>query len=463
MNKKTNDELVKLTLRRLEKGAIDAATAATLLGISERHVYRLRKPKEEKPKPVRKPPANKTDPATEGRVVELYLTKYEGFSHTHFREKLESEEGIAVNLKTLTRILMRHRLASPFATKKTKREMKRALRSISQATKPDNEQSPKSDDTIIEEARETHNRVRHVENFGELLQLDARQDFYVAGEKWSLHLAIDVASGTFVGAYFDKEETLNGYQHVLHQIVKRYGIPKCILTDNRTVFEFLNRNSKAESKNTLIQFRYSCIQLGIRLQTTSVATYKSVIERGNGTFGRRVPQEMRLLGIRDLKTANAFLANYLNEMNGRFAHGYPGKNVFRKAPDDETLCNMIGVVSRRVFDKSCCVKYSNEHYIATVHGKIVAFAQGVKCLVIRTFDGRLIISVDSVAYKAARVGDYDFDPEKQCNPEGREFLASHRVNSAELVNYRRKHVSSWNYESFQRYVERELWYIDEKR
>lgn len=456
MNKKTNDDLLDVTMKRLEGKEIDVATAAVILGVTERQVYRLKKPMADKPKPIRKPPKNKTDQLLEERVVELYQTKYRGFSHVHFHEKLGSEEGIAINLKTLTRILKRHFQISPFATKKTKRETKKILQSISGAGNQRGLQNPISDNSIIEDAKEIHNRVHHIENFGELIQLDARTDYYVEGEKWTLHLSIDVASGVFVGAYFDKEETLNGYQHVLYQIIKDYGIPKCILSDNRTVFEFLSKNSKEESKNTLIQFRYSCIQLGIKLQTTSVATYKAIIERANGTFGRRVPQEMRLLGIKDIGIANAFLRGFLKEMNEKFAHDYSGNKVFRRAPDEETLCNMIGAITRRVFDKSCAIKYRNKYYFATVHGKIVAFAKGTKCLVIKTFDSRMIISVDSVAYEAIAVDDYDYDVEKQCNPEGNEFIASHRVNSVELINYRRKHISNWNYNSFQRYVDREL-------
>jgi len=460
MNKKTNDDLVKLTLKRLEKRKIDIATAAVILGVTERQIYRLRKPKIDKPKPIRKPPINKTDLVIENKIVELYKTKYKGFSHVHFQEKLEIEEKIIINLKTLTRILKRHYLISPFATKKTKKEIKKILQSISRASNQRGLQNPIVDNNIIEDAKEIHNRVHHMENFGELIQLDARQDYYVEEEKWTLHLSIDVASGIFVGAYFDKEETLVGYQHVLYQIIKDYGIPKCILSDNRTVFEFLSKNSKEESKNTLIQFKYSCIQLGIKLQTTSVATYKSIIERANGTFGRRVPQEMKLLGIKDLNVANIFLKNHLREMNEKFAHDYLGKNVFRTAPEEETLCNMIGTITRRVFDKSCSIKYKNKYYFATVHDKIVAFMKGTRCLVIKTFDDRLIISVDSVAYKAIAVDDYDYDIEKQCNPEGNEFISTHRVNSVELINYKRKHISNWNYDSFQRYVDRELNYIN---
>lgn len=43
MNKKTNDELLDVTMKRLEGKEIDVATAAVILGVTERQVYRLKK------------------------------------------------------------------------------------------------------------------------------------------------------------------------------------------------------------------------------------------------------------------------------------------------------------------------------------------------------------------------------------------------------------------------------------
>lgn len=50
------------------------------------------------------------------------------------------------------------------------------------------------------------------------------------------HLAVDDATGTVVGAFFDVQETLYGYYMVLKQILKKYGILNEFFTDNRTVF-----------------------------------------------------------------------------------------------------------------------------------------------------------------------------------------------------------------------------------
>lgn len=462
MNKKVRDELVDSTLAQLKAKEINVATAAMILGVSERQIYKIKKralnPKKQLSKT--KPPSNKTDQTIIDKIVALYKTTYRKFSYVHFNEKLACVEHININLKTLRRILMKENLISPFANKKTKENTKKILQSINDEANHVTEQNPFINDNIILDGHSIHNRFKRIQDFGALIQMDARKDFYIDKEKWTLHLAIDVASGAFVGAYFDKEETLLGYQHVLHQIITNYGIPRCILTDNRTVFEYLKKGSNTESKNTLIQFKYSCIRFGIKLNTTSVPTYKSIIERGNGTFGRRLPQELSINGITDIDIANMFLGKYLVEINVKFAHVYAGKNVMKKSPNLQTINNIIGTITRRVFDKACCVRFQNNYYYATINDKIVTFINGTKALIVKTFDNRIIIVVNSIAYNAVNINDYEYSYEKQLNPEGELFIEKHRATQSEIFFYSKKHISNWNFDSFEKYVEEELRFID---
>ena len=55
-------------------------------------------------------------------------------------------------------------------------------------------------------------------------------------DKSQLHIAVDDATGAIAGAYFDAQEMLDGYYHVLEKILKTYGIPYMFYTDRRTVF-----------------------------------------------------------------------------------------------------------------------------------------------------------------------------------------------------------------------------------
>ena len=49
--------------------------------------------------------------------------------------------------------------------------------------------------------------------------------------KTALHAAIDDATGNIVGLYFENQETLNGYYHVTHQFLNKYGKKYKIKTD----------------------------------------------------------------------------------------------------------------------------------------------------------------------------------------------------------------------------------------
>lgn len=131
--------------------------------------------------------------------------------------------------------------------------------------------------------------------FGEIIEQDGSKHVWFASIKTCLHLVIDKATSTIVGAWFDYQETLNGYYHVLYQILTNYGIPYKFFTDNRTVFNYISLNSdkRTSDKDVLTQYGYACKQLGIDLETASVSQAKGLIERTNGTFQCRLVQELR--------------------------------------------------------------------------------------------------------------------------------------------------------------------------
>ena len=82
-----------------------------------------------------------------------------------------------------------------------------------------------------------------------------------------------------MGAYFDPQETLNGYYHVLYQILTDYGIPHMLFTDRRTVFEYKQKKSSSVEEDRFSQFSYACKQLSIEIKTNSVAQAKGRVER----------------------------------------------------------------------------------------------------------------------------------------------------------------------------------------
>ena len=69
---------------------------------------------------------------------------------------------------------------------------------------------------------DAHPRQPRCIYFGEEVQIDASIHLWFANSKTALHAAIDDATGQVVAAYFDKEETLNGYYNIYHQILTKY-------------------------------------------------------------------------------------------------------------------------------------------------------------------------------------------------------------------------------------------------
>ena len=148
---------------------------------------------------------------------------------------------------------------------------------------------------------DAHPRRPECAYFGELEQMDATPYEWIPGQVWHLHLAVDDATGQVTGAYFDTQETLNGYYHVLYQMLLNYGIPYKLFTDRRTVFTYKKKNSPSTDEDTYTQFAYACKQLGILLESSSVPQAKGRVERLNQTLQSRLPVELRLAGITTMR------------------------------------------------------------------------------------------------------------------------------------------------------------------
>lgn len=188
-------------------------------------------------------PPKTLDKSISHNIVLLYKTKYQDFNFTHFREYLDEKENIHVSYKCVYNILTKEGILSPRARKKTKRKFtkQRLLqeKKINSSTQEEQIESIVSHEIALEDS---HPRGEKPKYFGEVIEQDGSIHAWFGGFKSCLHLAIDKATSTIVGAWFDKHETLNGYYNVFYQILTNYGIPYNFLTDNRTVFNYMSLN-----------------------------------------------------------------------------------------------------------------------------------------------------------------------------------------------------------------------------
>lgn len=324
--------------------------AAMNLGVTERQVTRIvNKYIEEGPESVihgntGKTAINKCPDSLRQEIISLYKGKYGKngvkLNFCHFMEKLE-EENLLVPYSTLRRILIEGGIKPPET---------RAAKIISPP------------------------RPRRV-FAGELLQVDASIHRWLYGDNrlCALHGAIDYATDTLTGLWLEEAENMHGYQMVLYQTIKNYGIPKCFYTDNRTVFENPGKNRissiNLKSKLNSPRFRVLLTSLGIDIITTSNPRAKGRIERVWRTLQSRLLNELHLRKITTIKEANVFIQEYLPILNKAFASDIEtDKNSFRKVPTDYNYNQNLALFKEVKIHNGCYVIISNHYHIIKNHG-----------------------------------------------------------------------------------------------
>ena len=378
---------------------------ALKLSISRRQVDRLIANYKEKGKSAfvhgnrSKCPANALDKSISEDIILLYKNKYQDWNFKHFYEWLIEKENFKVSYKFVYNTLTKEGILSPKARKKTKREY--AKKKLLKEKKINLTMSLEQIENIVSHEmalEDAHPRGEKPKYFGEVIEQDGSIHLWFGNKKTCLHLAIDKATSAIVGAYFDKQETLNGYYHVFYQILTNYGIPYKFFTDNRTVFNYmtLNPDKRTSDKDVLTQYGYACKQLGIELETSSVSQAKGLIERTNGTFQGRLVNELKLNGITTIEEANKYLTEvFVPDFNKRFAMDYKKfESVFEASPSLEKINYTLAVLTPRKIDNGNSIKYYGKYYQPYLENELKCFIPRTECLVIKAFNGELLVTID---------------------------------------------------------------------
>ena len=398
MNEQRKYEVIKGLVDHPDTANKDRA--ALILGCTKRHINRMIQGyiKDGKAFFIHgnrgKKPATTIRPDVRSQVIDLYRTKYYEANFEHYTELLKKHEGISISSSSVMSILESEYILSPKATKAKRRRIKQALRAKKQAATSKKELSQIQANLVAVE--DAHSRRPRCAYFGELLQMDATPYEWVPGQIWHLHLAIDDASGVVTGAWFDTQETLNGYYHVFEQILTDYGIPYKFLTDKRTVFTYKKKGALSDDKDTYTQFAYACKQLGIQLESSSIPQAKGRIERLNQTLQSRLPIEFRLAGVTDINNANEFLYHYIKEFNEKFSLPCNGiKSVFEKQPSKEKINLTLAVLTERTVDAGHAIQFEKKFYkMVDNKGMQTHYRKGTKVMLIKAFDRSMFACVN---------------------------------------------------------------------
>ena len=407
-----NEEMKYKVIKKLIENNGNKQRAAIELGCTVRTINRLINGYKKEGKSFfihgnrgRKPAIALAD-AVKQDILDLYRTKYERANLTHFSELLEEVEGIKVSTTTIRSILMQEFILSPKANRSSKKTLHKKLKDMQEDTK-----SKKQADIIqsaILDVEDAHPRRSRSAYFGEMLQMDASVHLWFGKDKTQLHIAVDDATGAIVGAYFDTQETLNGYYNVLHQILTTFGIPYMFYTDRRTVFEYKQKKAPSIEEDTFTQFGYACKQLGIEIRTSSVPQAKGRVERMFQTLQSRLPIELQLAGISTIEQANEFLNSYIKKFNAQFALPVDNiKSVFEKQPDSKKINLTLAILASRKIDNGSCVRYNKGYYLPVdTHGHPVYYHKGTSGVVINSFDNELYFCVNEKVYALELIPDH---------------------------------------------------------
>jgi len=349
-----------------------------------------------------KVPMKALDKSISEDIILLYKNKYQDFNFNHFKEYLEEEQNIHVSYNFIHTTLMKENILSPKARKVTRKRFKKEK--LIKEKKLENK-TEKEIEVIVKreiDLEDAHPRGEKPKYFGEVIEMDASEHQWFGSFKTHLHLAIDKATSTVVGGYFQNQETLKGYYNVFSQILISYGIPYSFLTDNRTVFNYisLNPDKRTSDKDVLTQFGYACKTFGTDLKTTSVSQAKGLIERTNGTFQGRLINELKLNGITSIDEANKYLNNvFIPKFNAKFAMDYTKfDSVFEKSPSLEKINYTLAVLTARKIDNGNAIKYKNKYYQPYLNNEIKCFLPKTEVLVIEAFDNNLLVTIEEKVY-----------------------------------------------------------------
>ena len=401
MNEQLKYEIIK---EHVEHGG-NKKKIALKLSITIRQVDRLIAKYKEKGKSTfvhsnrSRKPINTLDKSISEDIILLYKNKYQDWNFKHFYEWLIEKEHFRISYKFVYNTLTKEGILSPKARKKTKREF--AKKKLFEEKKINIAMDDEQIKTIVNHEmalEDSHPRGEKPKYFGEIIEQDGSIHNWFGDKKTCLHFAIDKATSTIVGAYFDKQETLNGYYHLFYQILTNYGIPYKLFTDNRTVFNYmsLNPDKHTSDKDVLTQYGYACKQLGIELETSSISQTKGLIERTNGTFQGRLINELKLNGITTINDANKYLIEiFVPDFNKRFAMDYKKfESVFETSPSLDKINYTLAVLTPRKIDNGNSIKYYGKYYQPYLDQELKCFAPKTECLVIKAFNGELLVTID---------------------------------------------------------------------
>jgi hypothetical protein len=334
-------------LRELEEGALKLTEAARRLGLSDRHVRRLRQRFSEVGDEAvvhrgrGQPSNNRIDDRIRIRALERAAEpQFHDFRPTLLAEHLSRDPEIGP-LKGPT---LRTWLIAEGRWEVKKRGQRHRMARPRKAS------------------------------LGEMIQLDGSDHAWLEDRfpgRLTLLKAADDATNRIQFARFVPSETGAAHRQLLLDYLARYGRPLAFYTDKAACFGQITRPytpevplEEREAKATESIIRSALKALDVELILANSPQAKGRIERDFGTSQDRLIKEMRVEGISSIDEANHFLEEvYIPFWNERFAvEAADPHDLHRPLPDEVNLKQLFSRTEKRSVANDFTIRYKNVRY-----------------------------------------------------------------------------------------------------
>lgn len=368
-------------LRDLDHQRLTAQAAGDLLGLGRRQVLRLLKAYRQRGvdgliSKQRGRPSNRRKPEdVRAEAMAIIAERYADFGPTLAAEKLRELHGIVLGRETI-RVWMAE--AGLWATRKKRR------------------------------GRVYQPRYRR-DCVGELVQIDGSEHrwFEDRGPKCTLLVFVDDATSRLMHLQFVETESTFAYFAATKAYLEAHGKPVAFYSDKHSVF----RVSKAGvTGDGMTQFGRALGKLNVEIICANSSQAKGRVERANKTLQDRLVKELRLAGVSDVATGNAFLPGFVADYNARFGRAPANpKDLHRPMSPRDKLEDEFTWQVERTLSQSLTLQYDKVLFILDPSEAAQA-AIGKRVTVVDYPDGRI-----AVRYQGEELAYRTFDKIRRVN------------------------------------------------
>ncbi len=263
------------------------------------------------------------------QAIQLLQERYADFGPTLAHEKLTEVHHLELSVETVRQLMMREQLWKPHRAKRP----------------------------VVHQLRER--RARR----GELVQIDGSPYDWFEGRApaCSLLVCIDDVTGELMELRFTDAESTFSYFEILESYLRHHGKPLALYSDKLSVFRVNVPNDLSGSGTT--QFTRAMSQLDIAVICANTPQAKGRVERANQILQDRLPKEMRLRSIHSRTQGNAYLPEFVQDFNRRFAVvARDSQDAHRSLRPQDDLVRILTVQETRVLSKNLTLNYNKVIY-----------------------------------------------------------------------------------------------------